>query len=588
MFPKLQRNSTNPIFPPAPFDLHPEYDFIVVGSGPAGCVLANRLTENPGVSVLLLEAGSRQDTIHTVPSLANHAARPKDRWSFTINPYSGSCLGALNQQCVYPLGRILGGSSAFNYMIYLRGSRNDYDKWSQMGNYGWSYADLVPLFERIENTTLLANRAAGLRGIDGPLSIANPSYRTKIAENFIEASMENGLIFRDLNGEESIGVDYTQGTTKNGRRHSAVDAYLTPIKKQGRRNLHVMLNSLVSKVIIDPLTRTALGVEFNHRGRTYRVSARKEVILSAGPIMSPQLLMLSGIGPREDLEKFGIPVIQDLPVGRQYMDHTVSGGYIFTVNTTGENIDLRDIEEKDVRLFGHQGRGKLTVPSITEAIAMIRFGLRPNVPVDNPEMEVLMAPSKDALGTEGHTPMRGDLFEAMYKPLVDSSVEVYSMSLVDLYSEARGRVRLRGGSINNPPIIEFPFFENPRDLEVHVRGIREVIALSETRAMQRIGAKFYNVPIPDCAALGFGTDEYWRCHVRHFSRNVCHAAATNKMGPKGDPEAVVDPELRVFGVDRLRVADSSVAPTQVAGHTQGVAYVVGEKMAGLLKENWGI
>lgn len=537
------------------------------------------------MTVLLLEAGGRPSTIHTVPSYAIYADRPQDRWGFTVNAYPGSCLSGPGQQCIYPLAKLLGGSSSFNYLIWARGNRNDYDTWQDMGNYGWAYDQLWPLFQRIENATQVENRDLFNRGIEGPLSVSHAKSRTMIVDNFIDALGSRGVPYIDYNGASQIGVDYTQAVVKEGRRHSAVSAYLEPVI--GRRNLHVMINSLVSKVIIDRLTKTAQGVQFNHQGMSYQVLSKKEVILSAGPVMSPQLLMLSGIGPREDLTTFDIPVLSDLPVGRKYLDHVTSGNYLFLINTTGQNINLEAIQKQDAEEFVRSGTGRLTIPAVIEAIAFLNLGLR-NLSTDQPDIELLFSPGKNEAGYDDFSVMRLDIYNALFKPIEDPSIEVFSLSIVDLYPQSRGSIRLRGGSINNPPIIAYPFFDRRIDMESHLRTIKKIIRITETPAMQRIGARLYNVPIPDCAHLDFGSDRYWECHVRHFSRMVCHAAATCKMGPKDDSEAVVDPELRVYGINRLRVADSSIAPTQVAGHTQAVSYVVGEKMAMLLKQEWNI
>lgn len=547
--------------------------------------MANRLSENPEINVLLLEAGPRPTTIHTVPAYAIYADRPQDRWGFTLNSHPGSCLVAPNQQCIYPLGKLLGGSSSLNYLIYARGNRLDYDRWAEMGNNGWSFDDVFPLFQMIENATEVEDRDYVMRGIEGPLTVGNSNYRTTVAESYIEAVNSVGVPSIDYNGASQIGVGYTQATIRNGRRQSAVNAYLDLIKH--RKNLHVMINSLVSRVIIDPITKTAQGVEYIHQGQSYQVFTTKEVILSAGPIMSPTLLMLSGIGDRKELGKFNIPVIKELPVGRKYLDHTVSGGFMFMVNTTGQNLNYETIDTKDAEEFVEKGTGKLTVPSTIEVITFLNNGVR-SLPLENPEVEFTFTSSKNEFGFAEFPVLRQDIYNSILKPIEDPSFEVYHLSIIDLYPSAQGKIQLRGPSINNPPIIEYPFFENPKDMETIIKSIKFIVSLTKTPAMRKLGAQLYTAPIPDCASLKFGTDLYWECHIRHFSRNVCHAAATCKMGPKDDREAVVDPELRVYGVKRLRVADTSIAPTTIAGHTQAVGYLVGEKMAMILKQEWEI
>lgn len=569
----------------APDDLHAEYDFIVVGSGPGGCVVANRLSENPSVTVLLLEAGPRPTTIHTVPLYGQYADQPGFNWNYRLNPYPGSCLALKGQQCAYPLGKMLGGSSSLNYQIYARGNPADYDRWQSLGNNGWSYADLVPLFKRLENTTLVHNVDRIYRGVSGPLSVTHSEYRTELAKAFVEASGERGMPFMDYNGASQIAVDYTQATTSAGRRASAANAYLDPVKN--RQNLHVMINSLVSKVIIDEETKTATGVEYIHRGESHRVLARREVILSAGPINSPQLLMLSGVGPKGDLERLNISVLADLPVGQNYEDHVSLPGIVYRVNDNEENINMRDISDEDVDRFVKRGTGKLSVPSALEGISFYHLGIS-NVSRTTPEIEFLFSGGRNELGYSGFTTYRDEVYEAAFKPTEDPSVRVFSYFMLDLYPEARGRISLRGNSIHNPPIIEFTFLHSKRDMEVFLRGIRETLELAKTEAFQRKGAKINEMPLPDCARHGFGSDAYWRCYVRHMVRNNCHISGSARMGVKGNPQAVVDPELRVHGIGKLRVADSSIAPTQIAGHSQAVAYLIGEKMAEVLKRQWNL
>lgn len=239
------------------------------------------------------------------------------------------------------------------------------------------------------------------------------------------------------------------------------------------------------------------------------------------------------------------------------------------------------------KTLSKEERGKLTVPWTSEAVTFQNNGFSP-VPMDNPNMEMIFHTGKNHAGSAGFTALRDDLYNATFKPEEDSDNGRVAISVIDLYPESQGRLRIRGNTINHMPIIDFPFFQNPRDLETLVWGAKEVVALLTSDPMKKIGAQLNTQLIPDCAPLLFGTDNYWRCYVRHMAATILHAAATNKMGPKDDPEAVVDPELRVYGIGKLRVADSSIAPTTVACHTQAVSYVVGEKLAELLKKDWGI
>lgn len=475
-----------------------------------------------------------------------------------------------------------------NYMVYMRGSRHDFDRWELMGNYGWGFDDILPLFLRLENATQLQHRPIETdhRGLRGDLRVSHTNYRSVLSQHIIAAANERGLPFLDYNGRQQIGVDYLQSTISNGRRFSAVDAYLNPIKH--RRNLHIMVNSLVSRVIIDPVTKTARGVEFTNIGLSHRVFATKEVIVSGGPIMSPQLLWLSGIGPREDLESFKIPVLADLPVGMKYLDHTAFVRLSASHDLRNETIDFTELDSEDAEEFVERGTGKLTIPAANEVVTLLNNGFDSYLPPDNANMEMVFTTGQHHIGTSGFTDTRPDIYNATFLPVENAPTGVLGMYVIDLYPQTQGRLRMRGNTINNLPIIEFPFFKNPRDLEVLVWGAKEAVATLNSNALRRLGMRLNRLPIPDCAKNIFGTDEYWRCFIRHFANNALHAAATNKMGPSNDPEAVVDPELRVYGINKLRVADTSIAPTTVSCHTQAISYVVGEKLAQLLKKEYNL
>lgn len=534
-----------------------------------------------------MEAGPRPSTVHKIPALSSHTLLPETSWNYETSPYPGACLAFAGQNCRYALGKVLGGSSSVNYMVYLRGSRHDFDRWEAMGNYGWGYDEILPLFLKMENATLLRHSPVDpeYRGLSGDLQVGHAPYHSLVSDLVIEAGKERGIPFLDINGRKEIGIDYLQSTTRNGRRFGAKEAYLDPVSH--RRNLHVMTNSLVSKVIIDPETKMALGVEFLYQGVSRNVFASKEVIVSGGPINSPQLLWLSGIGPRRDLSKFNIPVLSDLPVGMKYLDHVsvprISASHPFR----NQSIDLKEITSDDVEDFVKRGVGKLTVPGTNEVFAVLNNGFSA-IPPGNGNLELIFTTGKNFGGTAGFHPFRDEVFNQTFRPVQESDRGVLGVAVIDLYPEARGRLGMRGDSINHLPIIEYPFFKHPRDMETLLWGIKEGVAMLTSDALAKLGMRIEKFPLPDCAKWVFGTDQYWRCYIRHMATNSLHAAATNKMGPKNDPEAVVDPELRVYGIGRLRVADSSIAPTTAACHTQAISYVVGEKLAQLLKRDWNL
>lgn len=288
-----------------------EYDFIIVGAGTAGCTLANRLTEVPEWKVLLIEAGGQESFIMDIPMLASFLQFTSANWKYRTKPSNTSCLGFRNSQCNYPRGKVMGGSSTINYMIYTRGHPKDYDNWAAAGNEGSSYREVMPYFLKSEDMAIpgLAQDTKH-HSTGGYLTISHAPYRTPLAEAFIESGLETGQNVVDYNTDTMIGFSFLQNTMKNGTRLSSSRAFLHPIRN--RKNLHITKMSRATKIVIDPETKQAVSIQFIRRNKAYVIRARKEIIVSAGAINSPQLLMLSGIGPRQHLESLGIEVIQDL------------------------------------------------------------------------------------------------------------------------------------------------------------------------------------------------------------------------------------------------------------------------------------
>ncbi|XP_053617634.1 glucose dehydrogenase [FAD, quinone]-like [Plodia interpunctella] len=567
-----------------------EYDYIIVGAGSAGCVLASRLTEDPDVTVLLLEVGKPENILTDVPSIAPYFQRTEYSWPYFMELQPGVCLGMENNRCYWPRGRAVGGTSVINYMIYTRGRPQEWDRIAADGNYGWSYKDVLQYFMKSERASLQGLENSPYHANSGELNVEFVPERTRLIDTFLEAGRILGHPTVDYNAPEQLGFGYLQATIHGGKRVSAAKAFLHPNKK--RPNLHILPMSTVTKVLIDPSTRTAYGVQYARNRLRYEVRARKEVILSAGPIASPQLLMLSGVGPKDHLSRLGIPVIQDLPVGQTLYDHITFPGLVFTLNVA----NLSFIESRITRLenviqwiqFGDTG---VSTTGAAEGIGYIKTPLSDD-PDEVPDIELISIGGSlvsDGGLTGSKAVRRGmmireDVFNEAYGSV--DNTDTWTAFPMLLHPKSVGYLELKNNNPFSHPRMYGNYLTDPRDVATFVASIRHVQALADTEPFQRLGAKIHPAQYPACKKLTFDTDDYWECAVRTLTATLHHQIATCRMGPDSDPLAIVDPELRVYGVARLRVVDSSIIPRTVAAHTNAPAIMIGEKAADMIKETW--
>lgn len=492
-----------------------------------------------------------------------------------------------------------------NFLIYTRGNRRDYDQWEQLGNYGWSYKDVLPYFIKTENVKIPSLKRSVNRGTGGYLDIEHAPFVSKLHGSFIDAGREMGYDYNDPNGEKQLGFSLAQATMRDGRRCSAAKAYLRPVAR--RRNLHISLSSWVTKIVIDPFTKAAVGVEFVKNKKRFVLKARKEVILSAGTIGSAQILLLSGVGPREDLEKLQIPVHANLRVGYNLQDHVSLSGLTFLVDqpvTVVEQEMRRPRFLIDYTLFN---RGPLTLPAGAEGIAFVKTNIS-FLPPDYPDIELVM-------GIGAFTGDDSGFLRNVFgipKSFVDKvfgSVRgrhAFTIAPVLMKPKSRGRISLKTTNPFHWPHLRPNFYSNKEDMLILREGIKMALRVGESQAFRKFGTRFHDVPFDGCENYRFRSDEYWDCCIRRIASSLQHQVGTCKMGV--DKNAVVDPELRggmtplkkfqishffllfshstVHGIKNLRVVDGSIMPEIPASHTNAVIFMIGEKAADMVKKSW--
>ena len=527
-----------------------EFDYIVVGAGSAGCVLANRLTADGKHSVLLLEAGP-EDThlwIHIPLGYGRLFKEKAVNWMYQTEPEPG-----LNGRNVFqPRGKVLGGSSSINGLLYVRGQHEDYDRWRQHGNLGWGYDDVLPYFKKSEDQTRGGN---DFHGAGGPLPVSDWRHADPLSEAFVVAAAETGIPTNpDFNGATQEGAGFFQTTTRQGRRASTAVAYLGPAKN--RSNLHIETSALAQRILFEG--RRAVGLEYRQGSAVKTATARREVLVSSGAYNSPQLLQLSGVGPAELLQKHGIGVVLDAPgVGNDLQDHM----QVRVVMRCTQKITLNDIVNNPLRrvLAGAQyaafRNGPLTIAAGTSGAFF-----KTNPRLATPDVQIHFLPfSTDKMGEKMH------------------SFSGFSASVCQLRPESRGSLRIRSADPAAPPEIRINYLATETDRTAFVEGIkilRKILAAPALKPFVVGEVEPGSKVVSDEDILNF---------CRQRGSTVYHPTSTCRMG--NDPLAVVDQRLRVRGIEGLRVVDASIMPDLMSGNTNAPTIMIAEKASDMILED---
>ena len=519
-------------------------DYIIVGAGSAGCILANRLSESPETSVLLIEAGGPDNKKEiTIPAAYSTVFKTEMDWAYETEPQPYMN----NRRLYWPRGKVLGGSSSINAMIYIRGHRQDYDNWADSGATGWQWDNVLPYFRKLEEHV---QGNSDWYGTDGPMHVSAQITPNVMTAAFLEAARQAGFHANaDFNGQQQDGYGLYHVTQKRGQRWSTARAYLKPVLK--RPNLSTVTHALVTRILFEG--RNAIGVEYLQEGTTHIVHANKEIILSGGTINSPQILLLSGVGPGEQLQQMGIEIIHDLPgVGQNLQDHIAAGIFHYA----SQPVSLASAESAvNVLKYLLFRKGPLT-SNIAEGGMFIRS----DPSLDRPDLQFLFGPIHYV--DHGLTKFDGHGF---------------GCGCLVLNPQSSGQITLKSRDPQAHPAIQPCYLSEQEDMEKMLYGIKLTQRIVEQPAFDPYRGERI---LPEPASIQ--SDDDWREYIRNKGETLYHPTGTCKMGQ--DRMAVVDPSLKVQGIDNLRVIDASVMPSVTSGNTNAPTMMIAEKGADLIKE----
>lgn len=548
-----------------------QYDYIVVGAGTAGSVVAARLSEDPSKTVMLLEAGKSPPLLTDLPAAGAYFFGTDIFWNFTTEPQKYAAMSYSDRRIPILEGKAIGGSSAVNGMVYVRGTPAEYNTWAEMGAHGWDWNGVYPYFLKPEDNTDPDIAHNGFHSCGGPLTVGRFPSMSEFVESLKKAAISMGYPYGDINGALQSGFADIQANIRKGQRASTAKAYLVP--NEHRPNLDIVAEAYVTKVIV--VHKRAWGVEFDFEGSRHEVRAKKEVIVSAGAAKSPQILMLSGIGPRRTLERFRIPVIADLPVGQNFQDH---GATVVNFYSTEDRPTIHEKlqDPKNIMQFINTRTGILTVPFGTFGMAF----LADNVTAQLSDLHEYAVYFSEVV--YGRTPAFGlapEVYEKLYGPYINKPV-VWCLA-TNQVPKSRGYVSIRSSNPYDLPVLNPNYYKVREDVQHVVEAMKTCYRVMENPFMKKLGFRPFETLMPGCEEL-YDFDEYLECYARSYVV-AAHLTGSVTMGDICDPNTVVDSHLRVKGIKGLRVVDASVMPTFPRANTHIPVIMIAEKASDIIR-----